>query len=1350
MAGGAAAQTSGPDLIVGHVWECQVLGRVGTPGSGTVGMSCNTTACTIGDMGTNWYGLPSVDHPMIAVNMYRLWRRDGSDRLEQVGHGWIKHGFGTALADECGLGCTGGHFNENGPGCSDTYNACQFTPCDLGPRSMIHPYTGVMPSGPDLGPSPGCGQPCGRELLSRPSNDHRDHVHDPISHRVQVQDADLFPSLNVGARYITEGHYIVPHEYVDGNGTQNNNASYRNVLVLGPDACDQLIFQDQGATFAQQPAIDAWPGASQSLIEPAPLVDGRAFLVYKVTNLGNVWRYEYALYNMNMDRAMGSLSIPLPAGVVVSNIGFHAPLNHAPEPHTENYDNDPWTVSTSGAAITWSTDAFGADPFANAVRWGTVYNFYFDANTAPGPANATVGLFKTGGTVLLASIGPSAGPPDCNNNSIPDPTDVANCAGDPACADCNGNSVPDGCEPDCNGNDIADRCDIVSSFSTDCDGDAVPDDCEPFLDCNGNSARDDCETYADPSLDEDNDGIPDACGQQVTPRVWFVDDNAPNDPFPGSTFGSDPWENGSLARPFDAIAEAVAVAQSEDTVVVRDGLYTGPGNTFIDVFGKSITIRSERGPDNCTVDLEGSNFFMSFSGGAAGSRLEGFQILNPWRGPGAPQAIFVDTSATIANCRFAAPPPNGNTKAIWIGGGSRVVISHCTFDQVQFPVESVSGECVLENCVISGANIGMDVEGGNGTPTCIGASLLRVVNSTITASSTGIRTSGGTVGSIENSIVWGNTNFQLVGLTGAVSVSYSDIQGGYAGTGNIDLDPLFVNAGALDYRLSAGSPCIDAGNSAAADLPANDLEGGAREFDKATTPDTGVGGPPVVDMGADEWNDCNANGIDDSTDVNQGAPDCDGDSIPDSCESVVDCNTNTIDDRCDIASGGSGDCNVNGVPDECDTDTGLGGTSEDCDGNDVPDECQADCQPNGLADECDIAGPSDDCTGNSIPDECEPDCQPNGMADSCEAAACGGAPGCADCNGNAALDECDIAAGSSTDVNGNGVPDECDPVPPEPMTPAKARSLSVTVPPGATAGPAPAALRVTMLDLQNPVPPNAPCCQPPSYAGFEAGSCEDPAGCVRWVGPAVRFLESQDSPGSGSYTAARLQCAPYYRDWTSLGGFHIIGAEIIPSSTYRLESLASACAGSEVSCPFVSLPVIMQTARAGDIATPYQTPTPPLTQPNALDVTAAVNKFRNLVGAPPKAVAQVQPNVLDPNSDLSALDVVAVVDTARGFAYLFSGPCVCPSSVPCNATMCSGAGNCTGLYGAGATCTKTCSSGPRLGLPCNNTLNCGSCSAASAIPGLPCDADSDCAGGACDEGTCAATGFCRDRCGRCN
>jgi hypothetical protein len=332
--------------------------------------------------------------------------------------------------------------------------------------------------------------------------------------------------------------------------------------------------------------------------------------------------------------------------------------------------------------------------------------------------------------------------------------------------------------------------------------------------------------------------------------------------------------------------------------------------------------------------------------------------------------------------------------------------------------------------------------------------------------------------------------------------------------------------------------------------------------------------------------------------------------------------------------------------------------------------------------------------------------------------------------------------------------------PPEGVTPPPGgvdtnRALAIEPPSLQTAGPGViTAIRVDLVELQSPLPPNAPQYPAQDFSAYEfAPTCTDPGGCVRWVGPAGTFLESQDVPSRGSFQAARLQCTPYYRDWSSLGLIYVVGPDVVPSSKYDIRQFAQSCTGVESACTAVSAPLRVSTGRSGDVSAPFQSAAPPLTQPNALDVTALVNKFRNLAtGVLSKPLAQMQPNLPDLNADVNALDVVAVVDAFRGFAYPFSGPCVCPSTVPCNTTACSGASACTGLYGAGATCVKTCTTGPNTGAPCNNHLHCGQC-VGGANAGVPCDANGDCASNSCSTGICPTgtnPGFCRDRCGRCN
>jgi hypothetical protein len=90
---------------------------------------------------------------------------------------------------------------------------------------------------------------------------------------------------------------------------------------------------------------------------------------------------------------------------------------------------------------------------------------------------------------------------------------------------------------------------------------------------------------------------------------------------------------------------------------------------------------------------------------------------------------------------------------------------------------------------------------------------------------------------VRNSILWGNTDTNLGCSVQTCAVTYSDVGGGWAGTGNLDADPLFVGGG--DYHLDPDSPCVDTGTTTGA--PDHDLEGTPRPL--------GDG----VDMGAYEW-----------------------------------------------------------------------------------------------------------------------------------------------------------------------------------------------------------------------------------------------------------------------------------------------------------------------------------------------------------------------------------------------------------------------------------------------------------------------------------------------------------------
>ena len=62
-------------------------------------------------------------------------------------------------------------------------------------------------------------------------------------------------------------------------------------------------------------------------------------------------------------------------------------------------------------SISWSTNSYQVDPDANALRWGTLYNFRFDARACPGSTAVTLELFKPGvsTSITVTTTGPEIG-----------------------------------------------------------------------------------------------------------------------------------------------------------------------------------------------------------------------------------------------------------------------------------------------------------------------------------------------------------------------------------------------------------------------------------------------------------------------------------------------------------------------------------------------------------------------------------------------------------------------------------------------------------------------------------------------------------------------------------------------------------------------------------------------------------------------------------------------------------------------------------------------------------------------------------------------------------------------------
>jgi len=476
----AGVRAAGPDIIVGDIPNMDDFGSLGD----TAGLAMATTSCNKGDGPISWKALPYSNHPVIAQNMYRL--KDG--RMTQIGMSWLKHGFfaeqGTVCFNDCQADNTG---RTLGVHCSDPYSASFNSGPLLGKRSEVNPSTGVFDGAT--------------------ANNHTGHTHTGISHRLQVKHADLG---NAGASYFAEAIYIAADDIAAGNA--NNNAGYRQFSVSGSSS--NWSFTSVGATARESVALSAWTGATRVNIDLP--VDGRLIVSYKVTDLGGgQWRYDYAVMNFNSNRGVQGFSVPVGAANI-TNIGFSAPLSH-----DEGLSNVAWPAVIAGGRITWACESYATNVNANAIRWGTMYNFWFDANVGPVTSAARMDRFKPGygGPQTFAVVSAPAasddnnngiadaleitgGAPDCNGNGIPDSAELVG-------ADCNNNGIPDVCElagHDCNGNGRFDACETGVE---DCDGNGVPDNCELAAhDCNGNGVHDACEL---PGHDCNANGVLDAC-----------------------------------------------------------------------------------------------------------------------------------------------------------------------------------------------------------------------------------------------------------------------------------------------------------------------------------------------------------------------------------------------------------------------------------------------------------------------------------------------------------------------------------------------------------------------------------------------------------------------------------------------------------------------------------------------------------------------------------------------------------------------------------------------------------------------------------------------------------------------
>lgn len=377
------------------------------------------------------------------------------------------------------------------------------------------------------------------------------------------------------------------------------------------------------------------------------------------------------------------------------------------------------------------------------------------------------------------------------------------------------------------------------------------------------------------------------------------------------TCGDDSWSGASAVcaspdGPKATIQAAVDAALPGDMVLVADGTYSGPGNIGIDLLGKAITVRSAGGPAACRIDAQhAGRGFKLVSGETTATVIEGFTITNGLAIVGG--GILVDNGSglTLRNCTLTENEAEGGGAVFHRVGGS-LVLEGCRFrDNVAGGVAGVlcyadsltivncqftdniataaigslvvgSGEAAIVNCSFL-RNAGAFVAGGVLLGDCVpllancvfsgntaergggvyvaGPPPASFVNCTWTLNDLSAIRSEGYNFYVTNSIIWDNDGSIFVQGHGDVTVFNSDVQGGgFSGNGNISADPLFVQPGLSDLRLSIGSPCLDAGSTASLPQDLADLDGDANTTEPLPLDRAGM--PRVqgtaVDMGAYE------------------------------------------------------------------------------------------------------------------------------------------------------------------------------------------------------------------------------------------------------------------------------------------------------------------------------------------------------------------------------------------------------------------------------------------------------------------------------------------------------------------
>jgi parallel beta-helix repeat protein len=327
---------------------------------------------------------------------------------------------------------------------------------------------------------------------------------------------------------------------------------------------------------------------------------------------------------------------------------------------------------------------------------------------------------------------------------------------------------------------------------------------------------------------------------------------------------------------YPTIQKGIDAAQEGDTVLVAPGKYSGTGDYDIDFKAKAIKVISEEGPAVTIIDCQrrGRGFFLD-SHEDSNSVVKGFTIMNGFAdygggiycGNGTPRieenrimnntaergggGILCPSATIVGNLITGNVSQDGPGGGIWAKVNTvieRNLITGNTalggWDGGGMYIDRAFGT-VKENIICGNtAREGGGILFWDSKPSF---ECNTIVGNTARYGGGGIKSTFDYYRpSILNSIIWGNNADWNPEIAGGVTITYSDIRGGWEGEGNIGAYPRFVLPEEKDFRLLWRSPCIDSGHPDSLDPDGTRRDMGAFYLDQSfpitvyLTPDSRV------------------------------------------------------------------------------------------------------------------------------------------------------------------------------------------------------------------------------------------------------------------------------------------------------------------------------------------------------------------------------------------------------------------------------------------------------------------------------------------------------------------------------